>query len=366
MTPRLFPEWHPQDAIQLTWPRLDSDWAPQLDRIEATLEAMVVAIARYQSVLISVPDAATRERLAATFGRLGIDDERLWLVEASADDTWARDHGPIGVERDGHVVLLDYTFTGWGGKFAAERDNALTRRLGDAGVFAVATETRELVLEGGAIETDGQGTLLTTEACLLNRNRNPHLDRAAIETQLHADFGIERTLWLRHGHLEGDDTDSHIDTLARFCDAQTIAYVRCDDRSDPHYPALSAMQEEIQALRQADGTPYRLIALPWPRPCFDPDDGHRLPATYANFLIINGAVLVPTYADAADAKALAALATAFPNRDIIPIDCRTVIRQHGSLHCLTMQLPRGSLAMTSPTRPGDSNDDEESSRGALR
>ncbi|SDL63549.1 agmatine deiminase [Modicisalibacter muralis] len=343
MTQRLFPEWHPQDAIQLTWPRFDSDWVLLLDRIEATLEAMVVAIARYQSVLISVPDAATRERLAATFSRLGVDARRLRLIEAPTDDTWARDHGPLGVERDGQVVLLDYTFTGWGGKFPAERDNALTRKLGDAGVFAAPIETRELVLEGGAIETDGQGTLLTTEACLLNRNRNPRLDKAAIEAQLRADFGVERVLWLSHGHLEGDDTDSHIDTLARFCDERTIAYVRCDDRNDPHYPALSAMQEEIQALRQADGMPYRLIALPWPGPCFAADDGHRLPATYANFLIINGAVLVPTYADPADAQALAALATAFPDRDIIPIDCRTVIRQHGSLHCLTMQLPRGAL-----------------------
>lgn len=346
MTQRLFPEWHPQDAVQLTWPTADSDWAPTLERIEATLEAMVVAIARYQAVLISVPDTATFERLTATFGRLGVDDARLRLIEAPADDTWARDHGPIGVERGGQVVLHDYVFTGWGGKFSAERDNALTRQLSEAGVFAAPIEAREWVLEGGAIETDGQGTLLTTEACLLNRNRNPQLDRAAIEARLRADFGVERILWLSHGHLEGDDTDSHIDTLARFCDARTIAYVRCDDRNDPHYPALTAMQEEIQALRQADGTPYRLIALPWPRPCFDPDDGHRLPATYANFLIINGAVLVPTYADPADSKALAVLATAFPDRDIIPIDCRSVIRQHGSLHCLTMQLPLGSLAMT--------------------
>ncbi|WP_129140101.1 agmatine deiminase family protein [Modicisalibacter coralii] len=354
MTQRLFPEWHPQDAIQLTWPTRDSDWAPTLPCIEATLEAMVVAIARHQHVLISVPDAATRARLTTTFGHLGVPAGRLRFVEAPADDTWARDHGPIGVERDGTVVLLDYRFTGWGGKFPAEHDDALTRRLAEAGAFAAPVEARELVLEGGAIETDGQGTLLTTEACLLNPNRNPSFDRAAIESRLAADFGVDRVLWLTHGHLEGDDTDSHIDTLARFCDPQTIAYVRCDDPADPHYPALTAMEREIQALRQPDGTPYRLVPLPWPRPCFDPDDGHRLPATYANFLIIDGAVLVPTYADPADARALAALAEAFPDREIVPIDCRSVIRQHGSLHCLTMQLPRGSLAET-----GDPQDDEE-------
>nr|WP_298375345.1 agmatine deiminase family protein [uncultured Halomonas sp.] len=350
MTMRLLPEWHPQDAVQLTWPRSDSDWAPLLERIEATLEAMVVAITRYQRVLISVPDHSTHERLTATFHYHGVPMERLILIEAPADDTWARDHGPIAVDRDGDIVLLDYEFTGWGGKFPARQDNALTGRLRAAGVFKAQVVSRDLVLEGGAIETDGQGTLLTTEACLLNPNRNPKFERQAIESRLKEDFGVERVLWLTQGHLEGDDTDSHIDTLARFCDPQTIAYVRCDDQDDPHYPALAAMQKELEALRQPDGTPYRLIPLPWPRPCFDPEDGHRLPATYANFLIINGAILVPTYGDAADTQALDVLATAFPGRDIVPIDCRSVIRQHGSLHCLTMQLPLGTLSEFSAFR----------------
>ncbi len=344
MAKRLFPEWHPQDAIQLTWPSPTSDWAPQLSLIEATLEAMVVAIARYQRVLIAVPSEADRARLAERFAHRGVAAERLTLVAAAADDTWARDHGPIGIERDGRVELLDYVFTGWGGKFEAGLDNTLSRRLAEAGVFAAPLASRELILEGGGIESDGEGTLLTTEACLLNPNRNAGLDRAAIEAHLAEDFGVQRVLWLRHGHLEGDDTDSHIDTLARFCDPRTIAYVRCDDEGDPHYAALSAMEAELKALKRADGQPYRLIPLPWPAPCFDPEDGHRLPATYANFLIINGAVLVPTYGDAADSRALSALAEAFPDRDILPIDCSVVIRQHGSLHCLTMQLPRGSLA----------------------
>ncbi|MCH4561683.1 agmatine deiminase family protein [Halomonas sp. EGI 63088] len=343
MADRLLPEWHPQDAVQLTWPGPDSDWAPLLERIEATLEAMVVAIARYQAVLVGVPDAATRTHLERRFARLGVDASRLHLLVAAADDTWARDHGPIAVERHGAPLLLDYVFTGWGGKYAAERDNTLTRRLVEAGVFACPVVSHDMVLEGGALDTDGQGTLLTTEACLLNPNRNPGLDRAAMEARLQADLGITRVLWLANGHLEGDDTDSHVDTLARFCDPGTIAYVRCDDESDPHYPALAAMEAELRALRRLDGEPYRLVPLPWPRPCFDPVDGHRLPATYANFLIINGAVLVPVYGDAADTRALTALAGAFPDRDIVPIDCLSVIRQHGSLHCLTMQLPAGTL-----------------------
>lgn len=206
--------------------------------------------------------------------------------------------------------------------------------------------SRNLVLEGGGIETDGEGTLLTTEACLLNPNRNPTLSRAEVEAQLGEDFGVDRVLWLANGHLEGDDTDSHIDTLARFCNPTTIAYVRCDDSNDPHYEALAAMEQELQAFRQRNGDPYRLIPLPWPQACFDPEDGHRLPATYANFLIINQAVLVPTYGDPADATALSALAVAFPEHTLIPIECVSVIRQHGSLHCLTMQLPQGSLATT--------------------
>ncbi|ATJ82211.1 agmatine deiminase family protein [Halomonas beimenensis] len=346
MAVTLLPEWHPQDAVQLTWPGPESDWAPLLSRIEASLESLVVAIARYQRVLVAVPDEATRERLADTFRHRGVPGERLLLVVAEADDTWARDHGPIAVARDGYPLLLDYVFTGWGGKFPADRDDSLTRRLAEAGGAAAPLASRDLVLEGGAIDTDGQGTLLTTEACLLNENRNPGLGRTDLEARLREELGIERVLWLAHGHLEGDDTDSHVDTLARFCDPKTIAYVRCDDETDPHYPALSAMERELQALRRVDGTPYRLIPLPWPRPCLDPEDGHRLPATYANFLIINGAVLVPAYGDAADLRALNALAEAFPDRDILPIDCSTVIRQHGSLHCLTMQLPRGTLVGT--------------------
>ncbi|MDH4573011.1 agmatine deiminase family protein [Salinicola acroporae] len=343
MTLRLFPEWHPQDAIQLTWPTPTSDWAPLLEHIEATLEAMVVAITRYQPVLIVVHDDRQRARLGARFASLGVDAARYHLAVAPSDDTWARDHGPIAIERDGTIELLDYVFTGWGGKFPAERDDALTRALADQQLFAAAVVSQALILEGGAIDTDGEGTLLTTSACLLNPNRNPGLDRDAIENQLAEQLGVSRVLWLEHGHLEGDDTDSHVDTLARFCDPATIAYVRCDDPDDVHHEALMAMEEELKALRREDGSPYRLLPLPWPKPCFDPEDGHRLPATYANFLIINGAVLVPTYGDAADYRALKVLDEAFPGRDVIPIDCRAVIRQHGSLHCLTMQLPRGSL-----------------------
>ncbi|WP_447529003.1 agmatine deiminase family protein [Vreelandella sp. TE19] len=343
-TDRLLPEWHPQDALQLTWPRPDGDWRPLLERIEATLERIVLAAVRYQRVVVSVPDTATKTRLGERFATLGVSRARLLLIEAATDDTWARDHGPLGVIRaDGEMALLDYTFTGWGGKFPARRDDALTKALDSKGVWACKVVNKSLVLEGGGIETDGQGTLLTTKACLLNPNRNPDYSLEALEHALKADLGVDRVLWLENGYLAGDDTDSHIDTLARFCSPTTIAYVRCDDETDPHYPALKAMEAELQGFRQPNGEPYRLIALPWPAAAFDPEDGHRLPATYANFTIINGAVLVPTYADANDLAALNALASAFPEHAIIPIECQSVIRQHGSLHCLTMQLPKGTL-----------------------
>ncbi|MGP9797272.1 agmatine deiminase family protein [Halomonas sp. 86] len=344
MTYRLLPEWHPQDGLQLTWPRPDGDWASLLSRIEATLERIVLATVRYQQVVISMPDQATCDRVRKTFDAYGVPAHKLLLIVAPTDDTWARDHGPISVVDDeGQPLLLDYTFTGWGGKFPASNDNRLTQALADAGVWACPVASRDMVLEGGAIETDGAGTLLTTEACLLNPNRNPHLTRQYVEALLGDDFGVDRVLWLTHGHLEGDDTDSHVDTLARFCNPSTIAYVRCDDPQDPHYAALHTMEQELKAFRQRNGEPYQLIPLPWPQACFDPEDGHRLPATYANFLIINEAVLVPTYGDPADALALSALAEAFPNHALIPIECSSVIRQHGSLHCLTMQLPKGTL-----------------------
>ncbi|HCR97704.1 MULTISPECIES: agmatine deiminase family protein [Halomonas] len=344
MTYRLLPEWHPQDGLQLTWPRPDGDWASLLSRIEATLERIVLATVRYQQVVISMPDQATCDRVRKTFDAYGVPAHKLLLIIAPTDDTWARDHGPISVVDDeGQPLLLDYTFTGWGGKFPASNDNRLTQALADAGVWACPVASRDMVLEGGAIETDGAGTLLTTEACLLNPNRNPHLTRQDVEALIGDDFGVDRVLWLTNGHLEGDDTDSHVDTLARFCNPSTIAYVRCDDLQDPHYTALHTMEQELKAFRQRNGEPYQLVPLPWPQACFDPEDGHRLPATYANFLIINEAVLVPTYGDPADALALSALAEAFPNHALIPIECSSVIRQHGSLHCLTMQLPKGTL-----------------------
>jgi agmatine deiminase len=269
--------------------------------------------------------------------------ERVRLISCPTNDTWARDFGPIAIEEYGEQVLLDFGFNGWGLKFAAHRDNQITRHLAGLGLFTARHQPVGLILEGGSIESDGNGTLLTTAECLLNPNRNPHLRKSDIELALGHRLGADHILWLENGYLVGDDTDSHIDTLARLCPNDTICYVKCDDPDDEHYSALQAMEAELHAFRTRSGAAFRLLPLPWPKATFD-EDGERLPATYANYLVINGAVLVPTYDDPADAAALATVAAAYPEREIIGIDCRPLILQHGSLHCVTMQLPQGVLA----------------------
>lgn len=320
----------------LTWPREDGDFARHFQQVEQTFVEIALAIARYEPVHINcgLNFETLHERLIAA----GIEKSRLNIYHVKSDDVWARDHGPITVFRDGQPIHLDFTFNGWGGKFPCERDNLLVRRLDTCEAWSAPVEDVDFVLEGGGIESDGAGTLLTTERCLLAPTRNPQFDKAGIEAELTRHFGLHRVLWLKHGDLLGDDTDGHIDTLARFCDAGTIAYQACDDDSDPHYADLQAMAAELRAFRRLDGQPYRLVPLPMPSAIHD-DDGQRLPAGYANFLIINGAVLVPQYGVPQDGPALDALRARFPDRDAIAIDCRWLIRQYGSLHCVTMQLP---------------------------
>jgi agmatine deiminase len=301
--------------------------------------SIAVAIARFETVLIACHDESVRRQVEGQLRSANIPPDRTRLWVASANDTWARDHGPISVLCQGEATLLDFDFNGWGGKFAYELDNQITRRLHAQGAFGdTPIEHVDLILEGGSIEVDGSGTLLTTAQCLLTPTRNPRLSRQQLEQQLSELLGITRFLWLQHGYLAGDDTDSHIDTLARLCDPDTIAYVSCTDPQDEHYKELKAMEAELQSFRTARGSPYRLVPLPWPTAKYD-TDGVRLPATYANFLIINNAVLVPTYRDPADDEALRTLQTCFPDREVVGIDCLPLIAQHGSLHCVTMQLP---------------------------
>ena len=343
--PRLPAEWEPQSGIMLTWPHDRSDWAPLLTRVEPVFVHITCEISQREEVLIVCRDEALRQHVLQQLRKAGARLDRIDCQIAPSDDSWARDHGPITVlDENSTAQLLDFIFNGWGGKYPAERDNAITGSLIRQGIFG-ATPCRHIdfVLEGGSIDSDGQGRLLTTEACLLSRGHNPQLDKAGIEQALRKYLGTEHVLWLKHGALAGDDTDSHIDTLARFCDPHTIAYTSCDDPADNHYTELQAMQAELRALRDPDGRPYRLLPLPLPAAQFNAK-GQHLPATYANFLIINGAVLVPTYGDPLDCVALKQLQTGFPRRDIIAVDARPLIEQFGSLHCVTMQLPAGVLA----------------------
>ncbi len=337
------PEWAPQSGVMLTWPHAHGDWAERMTQVEPVFAEIARQIGLREKVLISCYDRKHREHVGQLLADTGVDMGRVMLRTVPSNDTWARDHGPITVQCHGETMLLDFGFNGWGGKYGYELDNQINRKLYGMDTFGYSPmQTVDMVLEGGSIEVDGSGTLLTTARCLLAPTRNPKLSREQIEERLMASLGINRILWLHHGYLAGDDTDSHIDTLARFCDRSTIAYVSCDDPQDEHYAELKEMEAEMKSFRAADGQPYRLVPLPWPRAKFD-EEGRRLPATYANFLVINGAVLAPTYEDPADAVALARLKECFPDREIVPVNCLPLIYQFGSLHCITMQLPEGVL-----------------------
>ncbi|MEG1749671.1 MAG: agmatine deiminase family protein [Tannerellaceae bacterium] len=330
-------EWYPQSAIQLTWPHAGTDWAPMLDEVIPCFVSIAKEVIKHEGLLIVCPD---QEDVRAQLGE--VDYTRIRFCEMETNDTWARDHAGITVFEEGVPTVYDFVFNGWGMKFAANLDNLITRKLFRSGLFAdpvLPMNMQPLVLEGGSIESDGKGTLLTTVECLSSVNRNEYLGQEQLEYHLKEIFGLERILWLESGYLAGDDTDSHVDTLARFCKEDTIAYVQCTDEADEHFDELQAMEEELQAFTQTNGEPYHLIPLPMADPV--EWDGVRLPATYANFLILNGAVLLPFYNSPKDEVARAALQAVFTNREVVGIDCLPLIKQHGSLHCVTMQYPAG-------------------------
>ena len=317
-------EWEHQSMVQLTWPHEGTDWAPILDEITAVYDEMAREIRKREPLLIVDNILQPKGRSVACIPH---------------NDTWARDHGFITVEdtsfdqKSKALVLLDFCFNGWGEKFEATLDNQINKHLYDQGFVKGTYEDHlDFVLEGGSIESDGKGTVFTTECCLMAPHRNQPLTKEEIENRLKEWLGAERIVWLQHGSLIGDDTDGHIDTLVRICPNDTLLYTG----GDKDHPDLAEMEKELQELRTLDGKPYRLLKLPLPRPIYD--EGDRLPATYANYLVINGAVLVPTYNQPdLDAETLRIVGEAFPDREMVGIDCRAVIKQHGSLHCCTMQ-----------------------------
>lgn len=335
---RLPAEWVAQSAIMLTWPHQKTDWAEQLDSVEQVYLAITQQVIRFQSLLIVCNDTQHQQAIAEKILGHGISTEQIRFACAPSNDSWARDHAPLTRLGENGAQLLDFQFNGWGDKYPSALDNQISQSLFEAGIFKDTPYNRiPLVLEGGAIETDGQGTLLATRSSILSQSRNPALSEKAVENRLADACGFDRFLWLNHGHLTGDDTDGHIDTLARFCDPETILYVTTT-ADDPDFAEMEAMADELRQLRQRNNRPYTLVPLPAIPPIFD-ESGGRLPASYANFLIINQAVLAPVYNSPQDDNAIRCLEHHFPGREIIPIDCMPLIRQNGSLHCITMQFP---------------------------
>jgi len=325
-------EWQKQRAILMSFPHKNSDWNNNLKSALVPFIRIAQAIAYAQPVYIICDN---KDEIADLF----CYPRNLSFIEIETNDTWIRDYGYISVIEDGEVKLLDFTFDAWGGKFEAELDNLVNRTLHKKGYMGVTPlESIDFVLEGGAIESDGLGTILTTTECLCNANRNGGLSKDEVEEKLAEYLGAKRVLWLDHGYLAGDDTDSHVDTLARFVSVDTIMYVQCLDEKDEHYVELKKMEEQLKVFRTFEGKPYELIALPMPSAKFD-EEGNRLPATYANFLISNGALVYPTYSVDEDKVAHEVFKDFFSDKEIIPIECSRLIEEGGSLHCSTMQIP---------------------------
>ena len=341
---KFYAEWTKQDGILLAFPHQDSDWREYLAEVREVYCQIIYEIIQIQSCLVLCQNKEEVKQIIKSYAKNSQWNleylKNLYLIEIPTNDTWARDFGGITINYQGQNLVLDYGFNGWGLKFAANYDNNITKQLHKLGIFK-QIKTKKIILEGGSIESNGEGIILTNTQCLLESNRNPAYSQNKIEKILKKDFGAKKILWLNYGYLAGDDTDSHIDTLARFIDKNTIAYLKCEDKNDEHYQALAKMEKELKKLKNLNQKPFKLVSLPFCEAKYFHNE--RLPATYANFLFLNGAVLLPIYRDKNDNKAIKILQKALPKHKIIPIDCSVLIRQHGSLHCISMQFPKGTL-----------------------
>lgn len=368
---RFCAEWEKQDGILLAFPHKNSDWEQYLKEAQICFCAVVREICRREKCVLLCDDVLkVREIFMQECADFAEFSANLFFLQIKTNDTWARDFGGLCVEITNRIEskqkkhtkyeILDFGFNGWGLKFASCFDNQITRKLHELGIFRAELKTKNMILEGGSIESNGAGIILTNTQCLLENNRNPQFSRKKIEKKLKKYFGAKEILWLNHGFLRGDDTDSHIDTLARFIGEKKIAYVKCDDPQDEHFIELGKMEKELEKIAKKHG--FELVALPMCEAKFWGGDSiesstnyiesdldsiksqkERLPATYANFLFVNGAILLPIYNDPKDKKAIEILRQACSEYEIVPIDCSTLIRQHGSLHCISMQFPKGVL-----------------------
>jgi agmatine/peptidylarginine deiminase len=332
-------EWEHQSAILIAWPHSSGDFSNRLELIDKAYNFISETIAQYQKLIIVCHDDQHQQHIKSLFN----NDFNMAYIKAAVNDIWVRDTTFLSVMNDGKPQLLNFRFNGWGGKYPHHEDDALNHKLlAQAPFQGVCHKDVDFILEGGSIESDGKHTLLTTNQCLLNSNRNTGYTKKDIEHQLSLHLGAKRVLWLDQENLAGDDTDAHIDTLARFCSETVIAYTSCADSGDDHYQSLNLMESQLRGFRTASNEPYTLVDLPMPKAIYD-EEGQRLPANYANFLIINNAVMVPSYDDPMDEIAALRLTDCFPERKIILTPCRSLVHQYGSLHCMTMQFPENFL-----------------------
>lgn len=344
----LVPEWAPQEAIILAWPDELMDWRDNLEQAQECYAQIIDALLPRVGVILLVHELTSIPEHKLTEWRSHEGSHRLTVVNNfKLNDTWMRDVMPLFGVLDGQKVAYDYGFNGWGLKFASNHDNTAVRRLFfERKIFdseVLYKNYLDVILEGGAIDVNARGDLLTTSSVLWQENRNPNFLIGRYESYFDERLGLTVHDLERPLPMEGDDTDGHIDTLARFVDDRTIVYNACGDEQDTHFANLKEMEEEIKALKSADGDSFRCVPLPIPSPLYD-EEGERLPATYANFLITNGAVLLPTYNDEMDTVAQVILQELLPEHEIITIDCCALVQQHGSLHCITMQVPEGYIS----------------------
>ena len=321
-------EFKEQSFTQVIFPHAKSDWIDYLSEAQKCFINIIESIIKFQKCLVVCDDIESVKKRFTPH-------ENLFFVEYQTNDTWARDCSALSIVEDGKLKLLDFTFTGWGGKFDASLDNNMSQNIKNC--YGASLESVDFILEGGAIESNNEGIILTTSECVLNKNRNSSFSSKEITQMMKEFFGAKEILFLNHGYLAGDDTDSHIDTLARFCDEKTIMYISCQDKNDEHYSELSKMEEELKAFEHSHN--FTLVPLPMTSPLYYDDE--RLPATYANFLFVNGGVIVPTYGVKEDAEALEIFKKTFTDREVIAVDCSVLVRQHGSLHCVTMNFAKG-------------------------
>ena len=335
---RMPAEWQPQEAVWFSWPHNLKTWPGYFRPIPAKFAEIVAHISRFEEVRINAAHAL-HQRAWSLIKKARADLTKVTLFDHPTNDAWCRDHGPIFVKNDktGEVAVTDWEHNAWGGKYPPyDLDNTIPPKI--AAALGLRRFEKKMIMEGGSLEVNGAGLLLTTESCLLNRNRNPAMSKAEIEQALRDFLGVHTIHWLGDGII-GDDTDGHIDDMTRFFSADGIVTVLESNKRDKNYPILLENLERLHALRTPEGKKFKVVALPMPKPCWC--DGQQMPASYANFLVINGAVLMPAFRQPKrDAAAAEVLAACFPGREIIPIDCLELVWGLGTLHCISQQQPK--------------------------